>query len=77
MMNETEHEGPVRVRIAPSPTGNCHVGTARNALYNLLYARQRGGSVHPAHRRHRRQALYGAFGTGRAGGPPLAGPAVG
>lgn len=35
---------PVRVRIAPSPTGNCHVGTARNALYNLLYARQRGGA---------------------------------
>lgn len=35
---------PVRVRIAPSPTGNCHVGTARNALYNLLFARQRRGS---------------------------------
>jgi nondiscriminating glutamyl-tRNA synthetase len=36
---------PVRVRIAPSPTGNCHVGTARNTLYNLLYARQRGGTL--------------------------------
>jgi glutamyl-tRNA synthetase len=35
---------PVRVRIAPSPTGNCHVGTARNALYNMLYARQHGGT---------------------------------
>ncbi len=34
----------VRVRIAPSPTGNCHVGTARNALYNLLFARQRSGA---------------------------------
>ena len=34
----------VRVRIAPSPTGNCHVGTARNALYNLLYARKHGGT---------------------------------
>ena len=34
---------PVRVRIAPSPTGNAHVGTARNALYNLLLARQHGG----------------------------------
>ncbi len=34
---------PVRVRIAPSPTGNCHVGTARNSLYNLLFARQNGG----------------------------------
>ena len=35
---------PVRVRIAASPTGKCHVGTARTALYNLLFARQRGGS---------------------------------
>ena len=35
---------PVRVRIAPSPTGHCHVGTARTALYNLLFARQHGGT---------------------------------
>lgn len=35
---------PVRVRIAPSPTGNCHVGTARGALYNLLFARQHEGA---------------------------------
>ncbi|MBZ0185543.1 MAG: glutamate--tRNA ligase [Candidatus Obscuribacterales bacterium] len=28
----------VRVRIAPSPTGNLHLGTARTALYNYLYA---------------------------------------
>jgi len=35
---------PVRVRIAPSPTGNCHVGTARTALYNYLLARKLGGS---------------------------------
>jgi len=35
---------PVRVRIAASPTGKCHVGTARTALYNLLFARQRGGT---------------------------------
>jgi glutamyl-tRNA synthetase len=39
------HTGrPIRVRIAPSPTGNCHVGTARGALYNLLFARQHGGA---------------------------------
>jgi glutamyl-tRNA synthetase len=38
------HDRPVRTRIAPSPTGHCHVGTARNALYNLLYARQHGGA---------------------------------
>jgi glutamyl-tRNA synthetase len=43
-MNEPGDDGSVRVRIAPSPTGNCHVGTARNALYNLLFARQRGGA---------------------------------
>jgi glutamyl-tRNA synthetase len=42
-MNARKDGNPVRVRIAPSPTGNCHVGTARNALYNLLYARQHGG----------------------------------
>ncbi|MGN6591643.1 MAG: glutamate--tRNA ligase [Terriglobales bacterium] len=35
--------GPVRVRIAPSPTGDPHVGTAYMALLNLIFARQRGG----------------------------------
>ncbi len=34
----------VRVRIAPSPTGSCHLGLARNALYNLIYARQHKGA---------------------------------
>ncbi len=34
---------PIRLRIAPSPTGNLHVGNARTALYNYLYARQTGG----------------------------------
>jgi glutamyl-tRNA synthetase len=33
----------VRVRIAPSPTGYLHVGTARAALFNYLYARHTGG----------------------------------
>lgn len=33
----------VRVRIAPSPTGALHLGTARTALYNYLYARRQGG----------------------------------
>jgi glutamyl-tRNA synthetase len=32
-----------RVRFAPSPTGYLHVGGARTALYNWLYARQLGG----------------------------------
>jgi len=33
----------VRVRIAPSPTGFAHLGTASTALYNVLFARQRQG----------------------------------
>ncbi len=34
----------VRVRIAPSPTGHLHVGTARTALYNYLFAKRHGGT---------------------------------
>ncbi|MCW2665613.1 MAG: glutamyl-tRNA synthetase [Frankiales bacterium] len=34
----------VRVRIAPSPTGDPHVGTAYMALFNLAFARQQGGA---------------------------------
>ncbi|HEY6969858.1 MAG TPA: glutamate--tRNA ligase [Candidatus Angelobacter sp.] len=36
-------EKKVRVRFAPSPTGQLHVGNARTALFNWLFARQRGG----------------------------------
>ncbi|MCH8328751.1 MAG: glutamate--tRNA ligase, partial [Candidatus Marinimicrobia bacterium] len=35
---------PIRVRFAPSPTGNLHVGGLRTALYNWLFARQNGGT---------------------------------
>jgi glutamyl-tRNA synthetase len=34
----------VRVRIAPSPTGNLHIGTARTAVFNWLFARHHGGT---------------------------------
>src|SRR5256885_5150408 len=34
---------PVRVRIAPSPTGDPHVGTAYIALFNYVFARKLGG----------------------------------
>ena len=34
----------VRVRFAPSPTGYLHVGAARTALYNYLFARAKGGT---------------------------------
>ena len=33
-----------RVRIAPSPTGPLHIGTARTALFNYLFARRQGGT---------------------------------
>jgi len=35
--------GPVRVRFAPAPTGSLHVGSARTALFNWLFARHHGG----------------------------------
>ena len=34
----------VRVRFAPSPTGQLHIGNIRTALFNWLFARQRGGT---------------------------------
>ncbi|OZI10613.1 glutamate--tRNA ligase [Bacillaceae bacterium SAS-127] len=33
----------IRVRYAPSPTGHLHIGNARTALFNYLYARNQGG----------------------------------
>jgi glutamyl-tRNA synthetase len=35
----------IRVRFAPSPTGALHIGGARTALYNWLFARGRGGRL--------------------------------
>ena len=37
-------ENSVRVRIAPSPTGKLHIGTARTAVFNWLFARHHGGT---------------------------------
>jgi len=39
----SEQNVPVRVRFAPSPTGPLHVGSARTALFNWLFARRHGG----------------------------------
>jgi glutamyl-tRNA synthetase len=39
----TESSKPARVRMAPSPTGHFHLGSARTALYNYLLARKTGG----------------------------------
>ncbi|MGZ4699133.1 MAG: glutamate--tRNA ligase [Oryzihumus sp.] len=41
-MSETPSR-PVRTRVAPSPTGDPHVGTAYMSLFNLGFARQQGG----------------------------------
>jgi nondiscriminating glutamyl-tRNA synthetase len=38
-----EHGAGPRLRFAPSPTGELHVGNARTALFNWLYARRHGG----------------------------------
>src|SRR5450432_2548720 len=35
---------PIRVRFAPSPTGYLHIGGARTALFNWLYAKHTGGT---------------------------------
>ena len=43
MTEPNSSPAPIRVRIAPSPTGDPHVGTAYIGLVNYLYARQRGG----------------------------------
>jgi glutamyl-tRNA synthetase len=41
--NGTQPERPIVTRFAPSPTGFLHIGGARTALFNWLYARRNGG----------------------------------
>ena len=41
---ESAASGAPRVRMAPSPTGPLHIGTARTSLYNFLFARHLGGT---------------------------------
>jgi glutamyl-tRNA synthetase len=43
VMTTSPPPGAVRVRFAPSPTGNLHLGGARTALFNWLFARRHGG----------------------------------
>jgi glutamyl-tRNA synthetase len=42
-VSTSDGSGPVRVRVAPSPTGDPHVGTAYMSLFNLAFVRQQGG----------------------------------
>src|SRR5579872_617650 len=59
----------VRVRFAPSPTGFLHVGGARTALFNWLFARHHGGTMVlriedtdvARERPEYREAIYQAF----------------
>jgi nondiscriminating glutamyl-tRNA synthetase len=44
-MAATESQRKPRVRFAPSPTGMLHVGNARTALYNWLFAKHNGGAA--------------------------------
>jgi nondiscriminating glutamyl-tRNA synthetase len=44
MTIHTGDERPMRVRMAPSPTGPLHIGTARTSLYNYLAARHASGT---------------------------------
>lgn len=44
-MNKTPAADSIRLRFAPSPTGYLHVGGARTALFNWLYARHYGGTL--------------------------------
>ncbi|MXP09458.1 glutamate--tRNA ligase [Pseudoblastomonas halimionae] len=45
MASETNASAPVVTRFAPSPTGFLHIGGARTALFNWLYARHHGGKA--------------------------------
>jgi glutamyl-tRNA synthetase len=43
-LSDTDSGAPVRTRVAPSPTGDPHVGTAYVALVNYIFAKQNGGT---------------------------------
>ncbi len=45
MEAETLADRPIRVRYAPSPTGHLHIGNARTALFNYLFARHNNGTM--------------------------------
>src|SRR5437899_796022 len=44
LMESMSEARPPRVRIAPSPTGDPHIGTAYIALFNYVFAKKNGGT---------------------------------
>ena len=75
----------VRLRVAPSPTGDPHVGTAYMALFNLAFVRQQGGAfilrIEDTDRgryvEHSEQQIYDTLhwlGLGWDEGPDIGGP---
>ena len=76
---------PVRVRMAPSPTGSPHVGLVRTALYNWAFARHHGGTFvfrvedtdaarNTQHSYESLLALFEWLGLGWDEGPGVGGP---
>ena len=78
-MSESQNRaaGSVRVRFAPSPTGYLHVGGARTALFNWLFARRQHGTMILRDRRYRRRAEQAGTGAGNRGRLALAGRGLG
>ena len=62
----------IRVRFAPSPTGDPHVGNIRTALFTWLFARRPRRQIHTAHRGHRPGPRGRRLGRGNHGGPEVA-----
>src|SRR5262249_34990519 len=71
---------PVVTRFAPSPTGFLHIGGARTALFNWLYARHTGGKfllrIEDTDRERSTEAAIAAILDGLAGPPVGRRPAV-
>ncbi len=76
---------PIRVRMAPSPTGYFHIGSTRTALFNYLYAKHTGGTFvlrvedtdQERSKRDHEQLIYDAFtylGIRADEGPEQGGP---
>ena len=73
----SETASPVVTRFAPSPTGFLHIGGARTALFNWLYARHHGGRYRLRIEDTDRKRSTQGGDPGDPGGPGMAGPDLG